>query len=418
MTGQPAVAITGLGAVTALGVGAAALDVGLRAGASGIRVRDGGASPPSVWAPLPEVEVLVEGERAGLGEDVLRRLRRVARHPSPGVRCALLAAVEAWQQAGLDRRRGDTLGLVVAGSNLANAEVAESNRRAFAGKQVRPGYAARFLDSDHVGAISEALSIFGEGYTIGGASASGGLAIAHGRRAILSGAVSAVLVVGAPMLLSPAELSALDAVGALFRQRAPDVPSRACRPFDQRAAGFVYGQGAAAVVLEPSESAFGAPARPLALLRGASMGLDGNRSTDPSVEGETRAMREALAQAGLAPDQVDFVSTHGTSSALGDRVEAAALREVFGAAGGPWLNATKALTGHCLSAAGLVGAVAAVLQLRGGYLHPNPNLEHPIDPSLGWVGAEARAHTSRVAMSNSFGFGGISSSQIFTRCQE
>jgi malonyl-ACP decarboxylase len=169
------------------------------------------------------------------------------------------------------------------------------------------------------------------------------------------------------------------------------------------------------MVLEAQREPSKAPGRELAVLRGASLGLDGNRSADPSVEGEKRAMRGALDQAGMAPGDVDFVSTHGTSSALGDKVEAAALREVFGAAGaGPWLNATKALTGHCLSAAGVVEAVAAVLQLRGGYLHPNPALRSPIDVSLRWVGASARPSVSRVAMSNSFGFGGINSSQIFS----
>jgi malonyl-ACP decarboxylase len=142
------------------------------------------------------------------------------------------------------------------------------------------------------------------------------------------------------------------------------------------------------------------------------MGLDGHRGTEPSTAGEARAMREALAQAGIEPDEVDLVSTHGTSSPLGDRAEASALREVFGAAR-PWLNATKAFTGHCLSSAGVVQAVAAVLQLQGGYVHANPALRRPLDPSLAWVGTSARGGALRVAMSNSFGFGGINTSQVF-----
>ena len=126
-------------------------------------------------------------------------------------------------------------------------------------------------------------------------------------------------------------------------------------------------------------------------------------------------MLEALRQSGFDREQVDFVSAHGTSSALGDRVEAAALRELFGSVRDrPWVNATKALTGHCVSAAGLIAAVAVVLQLAGAYVHGNPHLERPVDRTLAWVGPTWRAQSSRVALTNSFGFGGINSSQVFS----
>lgn len=413
-----AVAITGLGAVTALGIGRDALDSALRAGRSGIRTRKSGQAPPSVWAPLPGPDVLSHAPKLGLGEAMVRQIRRVG-HGSPlGLQCALLAAAEAFHHAELDGLTARSAGLIVAGSNLANEDVKDSYDRSQAGKHVRPGYAARFLDSNHVGVISEALSLHGEGYTVGGASASGGVAVALGRRAILTGAISAVLVVGAPMMLSPVELSALGAIGALYWGEAPDEPWRSCRPFDKTAEGFVYGQGAAAMVLEPYDVPAKRSRRILALLRGASMGLDGNRATDPSVQGEKVGMREALTQAGLEPGDIDFVCTHGTSSPLGDHVEATALREVFGTGGRPWLNATKALTGHCLSAAGVISAVAAVLQLRGGYVHPNPALNSPIDPSLAWVGTLGRIGAMRVAMSNSFGFGGINTSQVIALAED
>jgi malonyl-ACP decarboxylase len=414
VTARAPVAITGLGAVTALGIGVNAFDSALRAGRSGIRSGDSRAAPAPVWAPLPGPDILSAVARFGLREATVKQVRRAGHQSPPGLQCALVAAAEAFQQAGLDRRDEPALGLVVAGSNLTNQDVVEAHSRQLAGKQVRPRYAAQFLDSDHVGTISEALSLVGEGYTVGGASASGGVAIALGRRAILCGDMSAVLVVGPPTMLSAVELSALGAVGALFGGEMPDEPSCSCRPFDQKAAGFVYGQGAAAIVLERYDVSAEQRRRTLAVLRGASMGLDGNRATDPSVEGEKSAMREALAQAGMNPGDVDFVSTHGTSSALGDRIEAKAIREVFGAGGRPWLNATKALTGHCLSAAAIIEAVAVVLQLRGGYLHPNPTLRNPIDPSLALVGASARECAARVALSNSFGFGGINSSQVIS----
>jgi len=412
------VAVTGLGAVTAIGIGQAAFDSALRAGRSGICQRDSGEAPPSVWAPLPRADVLSKAAKLSIGEALARRVQRSGHRSSLGLQCALLAAAEAFQQAGLDRYSDGHVGLIVAGSNLSNQDVVESYARSLSGKQVRPGYAAQFLDSDHVGTISEALLIFGEGYTVGGAAASGGVAIALARRAILSGEMSAVLVVGAPMMLSTVELSALSAVGALYRDEAPEEPGHSCKPFDETASGFVYGQGAAAMVFEPCDGSTERRERTLAVLRGASMRLDGNRATDPSVEGEKRVMCEALAQAGMVPGDVDFISTHGTSAPLGDKVEATAIREVFDASGGPWLNSTKALTGHCLSAAGVVGAVATVLQLRGGYVHSNPTLRSPIDPSLAWVGTLARESAIRVAMSNSFGFGGVNTSQVFALTEE
>jgi malonyl-ACP decarboxylase len=127
-------------------------------------------------------------------------------------------------------------------------------------------------------------------------------------------------------------------------------------------------------------------------------------------------MAEALRRAGLAPGQVDYVNTHGTASRLGDETEVAALRAVFGDGdGGPWVNSTKGLVGHCLCAAGVVEAVAALLQLRDGFVHPNANLECPIDDSCRFAGPAPEPEELGVVMSNAFGFGGFNSSVVFAR---
>jgi malonyl-ACP decarboxylase len=167
------------------------------------------------------------------------------------------------------------------------------------------------------------------------------------------------------------------------------------------------------MVLETAASARrrGAPA--LAGLAGGAVVLDGNHLADPSVDGEARAMSGALARAGVGAADIGWVSAHGTGSPLGDRTEADALRKVFGAGDeSPWINATKTLSGHCLSAAGVVEAVAAVLQLRAGFVHPDPGLTEPVDAGLRFVRDEPRRASGGFVLSNGFGFGGINTAIV------
>ncbi|VWC72339.1 polyketide beta-ketoacyl:acyl carrier protein synthase [Burkholderia lata] len=414
----PALAVTGLGAVSACGPGTTALLEAMRAGRVGIEAGAALGLQASALAPLPDCDIARDAGVLGIDATLAANLQRHAHRAGHARRATLLAAAQAWCQAG-STAAADRVALIVSGSNLDQQGVAESMARAMEGRAVRPGYAGEFMDTDHVGAVSEALGIRGEGYAIGGASASGGVALAHARRALLSGEVDAVLVVGVPMMLSSAELQALAAAGAMYRGAAPRAGECVCRPFDRAAAGFVYGQASAAMVLEPEAAVHGRGGRTLARLAAAAMGLDANRSTNPSVPGEVGAMRRALSQAGLDAAAIDLVSAHGTASLLGDRTEATALAEVFAEAGcRPAINMPKALFGHCLASAGLLEAVALVLQMRAGFAHGNPALDTPIDDRLDWVGTHARACRAVAAMSNSFGFGGINSSQIFTLPQE
>jgi malonyl-ACP decarboxylase len=144
--------------------------------------------------------------------------------------------------------------------------------------------------------------------------------------------------------------------------------------------------------------------------------LDGHRGTEPNANGEARAMSLALSRACLAPDRVDYLNAHGTASRLGDAAELEAVAQVF-RAGLPRLrvNSTKALTGHALSAAGVIEAVATLIQMNEGFLHPNPNLDEPMRSDVGFVRKVREAADVRIAMSNSFGFGGINTSILFAR---
>ncbi|WP_050776684.1 hypothetical protein [Streptomyces sp. SPB074] len=168
------------------------------------------------------------------------------------------------------------------------------------------------------------------------------------------------------------------------------------------------------MVLETAASARLRGAPVLAGFAGGAVVLDGNHLADPSQDGEVRAMTGALAQAGVGPADIGWVSAHGTGSPLGDRTEAAALRTVFGDGEGPWINATKTLTGHCLSAAGVVEAVAAVLQLRDGFVHPDPGLRAPVDPVLRLVREEPRRPKHGFVLSNGFGFGGFNTAVVLS----
>jgi malonyl-ACP decarboxylase len=151
----------------------------------------------------------------------------------------------------------------------------------------------------------------------------------------------------------------------------------------------------------------------LATVAGYDLKLDGNSLADPSEAGEARVMVGALRRAGLEPKDIGYVNAHGTGAPLGDRVEAAALRTVLEPLGHAWVNSTKALAGHCLHAAGVLEAVATILQVRGGFVHPTPGLDRPIDPDLRFVGATAQRAEPGYALSNSFGFGGFNACVAF-----
>jgi malonyl-ACP decarboxylase len=170
------------------------------------------------------------------------------------------------------------------------------------------------------------------------------------------------------------------------------------------------------MVLESEASARERSHEGLAEMVGASSVLDGTHLPEPCIEGEARAMQDALDAAGLSPQEIDYINAHGTSSPLGDRTECAAIRKTFaGHAGSVWINATKALTGHCISASGVLEGVACVLQIQGGFLHPNVNLERPIDRELRFVGPQSLEVDVEYALSNAFGFGGINSTFVFRR---
>lgn len=411
------VVVTGMGVVCSIGGDVPGLTAALRHGDLGIA--------PDPWGPEgPPFGATVRGFTLGDALSARRALpatlrdaaeRALRRAPFP-LQVAAASALEAWERAELHEARveGERLAVVVAGNNLTGG-YAESQRASFARNPayLTGRFALHVQDTDHVGTLSEILGIRGEGFTIGGASASGNLAIIQASRLLELNAVDACLAVGAMAELSMMEMQAFVNLGAMASRLPDDSQRPAGPPFDATRRGFILGQACACLVLESGASAARRGARPLAELAGYAVQLDGSRLADPSEAGEAAVMTRAIARAGLEPHQIAYVNTHGSGSTLGDAAELAALQRALGDCfATPWVNATKSLTGHCLGAAGVVEAVATVAQLQGGFVHPNPGLDEPIDPECRFVGARATPAAIPFALSNSFGFGGINTSIV------
>jgi malonyl-ACP decarboxylase len=339
------------------------------------------------------------------------------RAASLSAKAALAVLQEAWGEARLSEVDPRRIGLIVGGSNVQQREltqVHEAYRDSSA--FLRPTYALSFMDSDLCGFCTAHFGIRGLAYTVGGASASGQLAIVQAAQAVLTNQVDVCIALGALMDLSHWECQGLRALGAMGSDRYENEPALACRPFDRDHDGFIFGESCGAVVIELLESSRRRGLEPYAALRGWGITMDGNRNPDPSLEGETQAIQNALDASEWTPAQIDYVNPHGTGSIAGDETELKALH----ASGltGAWLNATKSLTGHGLSAAGTVEVIATLAQMQAGRLHPTRNLENPIDPTLRWVKDKSIDHPIENALTLSMGFGGINTALCWQRSHE
>jgi malonyl-ACP decarboxylase len=406
------VAVTGMGAVSAFGFGVDPLSQGLRRGQTGVRRLAPGEWPelaaPRWAAPAPAMGEAELQDRIGAHHPAwAARVGRVSRGLRRNLALALLAAAEALAMAGRAASGEDeTLGLVVAGSNLfAGYGAAMASRIAEGAPRPDARYGFAFFDSHAVGVLSDVFGGRAAGMTVGAASASGLAAIVAAVDMLAAGRVSACLVVGLPAEFGRAEWAGLDLIGALAAECSIGA-GPASRPFDAAASGFVPGETAAALVLERDRSD-----RATGLIVAAELCLDGSHLPSPSLPGEIRVMRKACAAAGLRPADIDLVNAHATSTPLGDRVEAEAIATVFADAPGLCVNATKGLLGHGVNAAGLIETVGTLLQMRDGFIHANIGLSDPVRP-LPYAGAEAVVQPVRRAMKTSFGFGGFGAALI------
>jgi 3-oxoacyl-[acyl-carrier-protein] synthase II len=402
------VAVTGIGAVCGLGWGAASLWAGLRAGRTAI------SSFQRFDHSRHRTHLAAE---AGDPPESFVRSCPGWRRLSAADRFALFAAREAVGMAGLPLRLGEEaeagvyFGSSTGGmyeSELFFAEFLRDRRRgrlsSLIPQQVNaPG-----------DAVARHLGSTGPVVTFSSACASGALALGAALDAVRAGEVEVAVAGGSDSLcqLTYAGFNALRSVD--------EVP---CRPFRAGRAGMSFGEGAAVLVLEPLERALARGAEPLAVLAGAGASCDAHHMTapDPSGAGAAAALEAALADAGLPPEAVDFINVHGTGTPLNDAAEWQALQKVFGARAGELpLVATKALIGHLLGCSGAIEAVATVLCLRHGELHPVER-EGEADPELPVnlvLDDPLPVPGVRAAVSTSLAFGGSNAALVFSRWED
>lgn len=417
------VGITGMGIISSIGDDVSSFCNSLKNGKSGIK------QITSLKEPKASVDIAAEIQNfsflefldrfENVPDEKRKRARRLGQRAPLVVQTSIISALEAWRNAGLFDKEAlpERVGLIVAGQNSTqNYQYDLIPKFRENPEYLSPRYALEFLETNQVGVLSELFGIQGEGFVVGGASATGNVGIIKGYQQVLSGFSDVCLVVGTIADLSPMDIQGFINIGAMGGKKYIDQPEKACRPFDAQHEGFIYGQASACVILESESSAAKRGVPFLAEVKGSALNLDSNSSANPNVNGESKAMLSALSQAGLSASNVDYINTHGSSSALGDKTEAEAISNVLGnRAAEVWLNATKGLTGHCLYSAGVVEVIATVLQMREGFLHPNKNLENPVLTDLKFCGAKAIEYQINVAISNSFGFGGINTSVVLER---
>jgi 3-oxoacyl-[acyl-carrier-protein] synthase II len=406
------VVVTGLGAVTPLGLDVGSYWQGLLSGRSGVgpvTLFDATGFPSCIAAEVKGFDPACHMER--------KTARRSGRFAQLGI----VAARQALESAGLtlDDSSRDHVGVIMASSGgLAGLGLQERILEERGPGRIDPLLVSR-VGAHMAGVrIGHALGVRGPNTTVNSACASGADAIGHALNLIRLGQAEVLMAGGCEATVVPLTMAAMAIVGALSRRN--DDPQGASRPFDAERDGFVMGEGAGVLVLESEEYAQRRDAPILAELAGAGWSFDAVDETAPDVEGQAQAMARALRDAEVAPADIDYINAHGTSTQLNDTTETAAIKKVFGdLARRIPVSSNKSMIGHLVAAAGAVEAVAAVLTLRDQILPPTINYRTP-DPAcdLDYVPNEARPHRVNVCLSNSFGLGGQNACLVLRRYHE
>jgi 3-oxoacyl-[acyl-carrier-protein] synthase II len=402
MLGERRVAITGIGVICGLGVGAEAFFANLMAGKCCAEQMPVDMGPTPMQAIAVRVHDHLNAllpKPHGVGTDRFSQF-------------ALIATQEALTDAGLDlaaidlTRAGVYLGTAMGGSGtLDEAYVYLYQRNS---DRLKPTTVLKAMNNAAAAHISMAYGFKGPTLTYSVACSSSGIAIGEAYRLIRLGLADVVVAGGSDALLTYGTLKAWQSMHTLAVE-GPDGAAHACRPFSKDRSGLVLGEGAAIMVLESAEHAARRGARVYAEIAGYGASSDATHITKPSAEGQVRAMKMALQDAGMAPDEIGYINAHGTATIVGDEIETEAIKEVFGqCAYGIPVSSTKSMHGHMMGAAGAVEFLATVLAVSRHAVPPTANLGEP-DPAcdLDYVPHKGRFNVPvRAAMSNSFAFGG------------
>jgi len=405
------VAVTGLGVITPLGQDIGTFWSNLIAGKSGISridTFDVSEYPTQIAGAVKDFDPADHFDRKEA-----RRMDRFAQF-------AVAASFQALRDAGLTiggNARPERVGVFV-GSGIGGVETWEEQHKVLlerGPKRISPFLIPMMIANMGAGMISIMTGAKGPVSTIVTACATGANSIGDAFRVIQRGDADVMICGGAEAAIRPTGIAGFCAMRAMSTRN--DDPEKASRPFDLNRDGFVMAEGAGILILEEWEHAVRRGANIYAELAGYGMSGDAHHITDPNPDGAARCMAAALKDAGLMAEDVDYINAHGTSTPAGDRSETAAIKAVFGDhARRLAVSSTKSMTGHLLGAAGGVEAVISVLAIRDGLVPPTINLETP-DPEcdLDYVPHTARKADVKVALSNSFGFGGHNATLIFRK---
>jgi len=344
-----------------------------------------------------------------------------AKKMDPFIHYGIAAGKEAINDANLEitEHNAHRIGVAI-GSGIGGLPGIESGHNSYlkgGPRRISPFFVPSNIINMIAGNLSTLYGLKGPNYAIVTACTSGTHNIGNAARQILYGDADVMLAGGAEMAISPMGLGGFGAARALSTRN--DAPEQASRPWDKARDGFVLSEGAAVVVLEEYEHACHRGAKMYAELCGFGMSGDAYHMTLPPPEGEGAAlcMQNALRDANLNPEQVDYINAHGTSTQAGDLAETRAVKKVFGShAYHLAMSSTKSMTGHLLGAAGSLEAVFTVLALRDQVAPPTINLDQPdAECDLDYVPHQPKEMKMDIALSNSFGFGGTNGTLIFKR---
>lgn len=384
-----------------------------------------GLAPAEVCQWMPQ-------SLAAQAPDPLPWLDRPEQSLDRATQLALLACNEALAQAALlqepgqaDRNRiGVFGGIGFGGAQTVDALYARYHQalatHAQTGRNpavMHPLSVPRMMANAPVAAVSMKHGLRGSSYTYSVACASSAVALGEAMRAIRHGWLDAAVVFGTEAMITPGAYMAWNALRVLAKAEGPDM-SLSCRPFDRQRSGFVLGEGAACLVLERADLARARAARPLAELCGYGTSSDAAHLTTPSQEGQERAMRAALDDAGLLASDIGYINAHGTATEAGDLIEARSIRAVFGEYTDQLpVSSTKGLHGHLIGAGGALELALSVMAMNRGSLPPTAGLQDP-DPGCDLLHVRDTARMApglNAVLSNSFAFGGSNACLVARR---
>jgi 3-oxoacyl-[acyl-carrier-protein] synthase II len=406
------VVITGLGAVTPLGLDVAstwASAVAGRSGAGPITLFDAADFDTRIACEVKDWDPTVYLER------------KEARHTDRVVQFAIGAAVQALKDGQFEITKDNCLdvGVIVATGVGGIGTLSEQFKVLMerGPSRISPFLIPMFISNMTAGQVSMVTGARGPNFTITSACASSGHSIGEAAEIIRRGDAVAMLAGGAEAAIVPIGVSGFTAEKAMSTRN--DDPEAASRPFDLGRDGFVMGEGGTMLLLEDLDHALARGARIYGEVAGYSASADAYHFTAPLTDGAVQSMRRALHKAHLSPDQVDYVNAHGTSTDIGDKSETTAVHQVFGErAKAVPVSSTKSMHGHLLGGAGALETLMCVMAIQDQVLPPTINYEQP-DPDcdLDYVPNVARAAKVDVALNNTFGFGGHNASVIVKRYQ-